>query len=153
MVIAWNPPQHRRVNKQKRRLIGFSLPRRTWLRDYLIAPGLAFDYAAESLTVRAIDPAAFEKAKDVSLHIDAQRRITIQSSPLHGGVQATSVSSAEVALIVPATLLAYLDALDTGRAQWDPQLRMFVPVAAPPVCDKARLYARTIDDVPAVAAE
>jgi len=53
-------------------------------------------------------------------------------------------------LIVPANLVAYLDAYHTDRAAFDPDIHAFVPLARPIVYDKARLYARTIDYVPHV---
>ncbi len=53
-------------------------------------------------------------------------------------------------LFVPVNLLANFDAFRHGLAQFDPETQLFVPVAEAPSYDKARLYASTIDDVPAI---
>ena len=54
--------------------------------------------------------------------------------------------------IVPANVTAWLAAHRAGMADYDPAIQLFVPLPQPPVYDRARLYTRTIDDVPAVVA-
>ena len=51
---------------------------------------------------------------------------------------------------MPAPLLAHLDALERGEATFDPQTETFPPVPIPPNYDKLRIYATSIDGVPAV---
>lgn len=50
--------------------------------------------------------------------------------------------------IVPMDLLAHLCAMEAGTVEFDPAIRLFVPVPREPLFDKARLYTNTIDDVP-----
>ena len=52
--------------------------------------------------------------------------------------------------VVPAPLLAHLDALERGEAIFDPQTETFPPVPIPPNYDKLLIYATSIDGVPAV---
>lgn len=56
------------------------------------------------------------------------------------------------ALFVPVQTLAYCHAYLAGSASYDAKLRMFVPMPESPLYSKARLFTRTIDDVPTVAA-
>lgn len=53
-------------------------------------------------------------------------------------------------MVVPVDMLAQLDAFRHGTAEYDSVLQMFVPRAESPVYGKARAYAKTIDEVPAV---
>jgi len=62
-----------------------------------------------------------------------------------------SAESAETNVaVVPTHLLAHLHALSQGTAIFDAQSKKFVPKSEKPRYDKARLYAKTIDEVPAV---
>jgi putative ABC transport system permease protein len=56
-------------------------------------------------------------------------------------------------LVVPANLLAWIDAYGAGTVEYDQAIQLFVAKAESPVYDRARLYARTIDEVPSVVAE
>lgn len=156
VIVAWNPPATRRLGDWDFRLVGLSLPERTWLRGYFAEPELPFDYSNEPFAFRPLPPAVFDDGQDTQdtrLQLDRKTLITLQraeSQVTQGDAEAAADQAGAIA-IVPATLLAYLDAFDSHRAEWDPQLNLFVPVPEPPVYDKARLYARTIDDVPSVA--
>ena len=50
VVIPWNDPQDIDLDGGKYRLVGLSLPQRTWFREYMETPKIAFDYEAETGT-------------------------------------------------------------------------------------------------------
>ena len=52
--------------------------------------------------------------------------------------------------VVPVDFLARLTSLKRGTAIFDPQTQLIAPVPVEVVFDKVRLFARTIDDVPAL---
>jgi len=167
VVVAWNAPLVQTVADQECLVVGLSLPGHTWLREHLALSDLAFDFEAEPFSARPLRPISTAESEHVPMVVDERQIIELQLTrppPVACDVasaDATGIDSdgapVELAkpplVVVPATLLAYLDAYHSGRAQFDGQLQMFVPVPEPPIYDKARLYARTIDDVPGVAAD
>ncbi len=63
------------------------------------------------------------------------------------------VSKEFLKLVVPVTLMAYLEQIDAGETQYDSASNQFVEVPKPIEYTKARLYTLTIDDVPDVVTE
>jgi len=162
VVIPWNEPQTFTINGRAHLLIGLSLPKRTWLREYLKRPGAAFDYDAETFLARM--PAGAAPARGtLSLPLDSehtcQLRLDAEGEQAKHGQEAASPHPSPlpkgegthpILATVPAPLLAHLGALRDGLATYDPEVGLFVAIPEEPVYDKARLYARTIDDVPAI---
>ncbi|WP_372717707.1 ABC transporter permease [Novipirellula sp.] len=66
-------------------------------------------------------------------------------------VKSKSTTNAMKTAIVPMDLLSLLNADKAGTVEYDPASRLFVPNAEETLFNKARLYADTIDKVPAVS--
>ncbi len=59
VVLPWNTPRYESVEGHQLCLVGLSLPRRTWLREYFRNRDLPFDYEADPFTgqlVAGLDP-------------------------------------------------------------------------------------------------
>lgn len=67
-----------------------------------------------------------------------------------GGGKETVIGTAEQRLtfIVPANLLAWMHGHLAGNCRYDARGRVFAPLGEVVIYDKARLYTKTIDDVP-----
>lgn len=68
-----------------------------------------------------------------------------------GGGPGQSPSTKSNVAVVPVDFLARMTSMQRGLAIYDPQTKLIAPVPATVVFDKVRLFARTIDDVPALA--
>lgn len=188
VVLPWNPPATAESEGCQWTLVGLSLPRRTWLREYFVQADLPFDYDAEpfqSRTLEPIDPitlictlnatqrlaipctrqliAAAETlapTDEFQLEASTPSETTTESLAAVSALAPANVPANErmfpqrlpAVAIVPANLTAWLAAHRAGMAAYDATIQLFVPLPQPPVYDRARLYARTIDDVPAVVA-
>lgn len=75
-----------------------------------------------------------------------------QAKPAVSSVAETTpvVNGSVETLVVPANLLAWLTAYTDGVAEFDADTKLFVPKRRSPIYDRARMYARTIDEVPRV---
>ncbi len=206
VILPWNTPANAEYKGRPWRLVGLSLPRRTWLREYFVQADLPFDYDAEPFQARAL---ALLEPITLVCPLDARQRLAISCVGKDSTASETLVSPAESSsnvssadnstkepvaaadglesdsafvsantlapasalapdnvtastrtaspdfaaiAIVPANLTAWLAAYRANMAVYDPTIQMFVPLPQSPVYDRARLYARTIDDVPAVVA-
>lgn len=148
VIVPWN--DLRPVADGIAELVGVSLKKRSWLRNYLRRPGLAFDPSN--------DDAVF--MPDDSRTIDSLvlgKGLTLNLRPFgdegDGHAQAAAqpaVENAKQRVIVPVPFLARLVAYDRGVADFDEGLQRFVPTPEPNIYGKARLFARTIDEVPSV---
>lgn len=216
VVVPWNEPWMFSVEDQPYCLFGLSLPKRTWLREHLIFPELAFSYDSEPFVSRIVDgrpelstfQLPLSEQLKVSLKViyqdDSLRKensensvkptstgeILDQSQPrdttapkqqaiganndsddhkaaqpgagIDGSLpdpkeadpgQATNSNSKALApaiIVVPTDLFAHVDAFRNGMVTYDPTTNLFVPNPEPIIYDKARLYARTIDEVPSI---
>ena len=175
VILPWNRSLSASVASQDWQMVGLSLPRRTWLREYFIEADLAFDYEADPFQGRVTSepPANFQWPLNadlgVSLSIEAVKRKPADSSPDSDSAtddHATDDSdstkradkspaddenkSAEASqiVVVPANLLAWVAAHAAGQVEYDADVRLFVPIIQSAIYDRARLYATTIDDVP-----
>lgn len=68
-----------------------------------------------------------------------------------GGVSDTGKSMPLA--VVPANLLAHLDAFSHGTVDYDPLSTLFVPTPSEPTYLEGRLYGKSIDDIPAIVDE
>lgn len=175
VVLPWNRSLSAQVEGRDFHMVGLSLPRRTWLREYFIEAGLPFDYEAESLTGRIIDPVDLNNSLRWPLELDTDVILTIQPIPRQ---QDSAVSTPDAdtpensedefvnretnspteepkafdltnILVVPANLMAWVTAHADGQVEYDSEVQLFVAKLQPAIYDRARLYATTIDDVPA----
>ena len=201
VVLPWNRPRTSVIGDREYVLTGLSLPKRTWLREYLRFPQGPFDYEAEPWQANVVDDGhgsghgsgdsssttfgetgnltwALGSTQHVSLSVTRLEEVRgatdVPSEPM--GLSAVGSENAPVAsptppsggadisrsspdvptpaiLIVPANLLAWIAAHANGQAEYDPDVRLFVPTIQPAIYDRARLYAQTIDDVPTVVRE
>jgi hypothetical protein len=217
VVVPWNEPWSFSENDQHYRVFGLSLPKRTWMREYLIFPDLAFPYDSEPFVSRLVhdrpEISTFQlplsEKLNVSLKVihpeDSSRGETPERSTkptsteeslnqsktpetdattqqqstgadsdsnddkaaqsgagddgkLYGPMEidesvpsdSNSMSMTPTLVIIPADLFAHIDAFRNDAVTYDPTTNLFVPKPEPPVYDKARLYARTIDEVPSI---
>lgn len=212
VVVPWNEPWVFSDHEQSYCLIGLSLPKRTWLREHLIFPELAFPYDCEPFVARFIEEKVdiptfrLPLSGDLELSIKVLRTETqsakedatipalpanVQDSQNHkhtpnapstskaaieeanlAGDKTTkpeaktvspssdakqeegltnvprSKSQSPLLVVIPADLHAHVDAFRNGAVTYDPTSSLFVPKPEPPVYDKARLYAISIDEVP-----
>jgi putative ABC transport system permease protein len=121
------------------------MPKRTWLRSYFTDPELPFDYEADAFSIRRPGPSA---EGEVRLLERPGVVIGLRPSPYRANRPTTRARRAVA--VVPTNLLAYLAGARAGTVVYDPEVRLFVPLPEEPVYDKARLYARGIDDIPQV---
>lgn len=113
-------------------------------------PELAAQVVLQMLAGRGVAPAA---APLLWLVQGAIGMSVIGTDPLVPGDRASSssgTSSRPPTAVVPVELLAHFDGTRNGKAEFDPIIQRFVPVAHELRNKRARLYATTIDDVPAV---
>ncbi len=180
VVLPWNQPAIAVDGDREWILAGISLPRRTWLREYFIHPDLPFDYDAEPFqarTLEQIEPLSLVCVLDThrltmkcarldsgppmpSIQIDGRANDLSTGDPTEAvsALDPTNVPARERVqagmlppiAVVPANVTAWLAAHRAGMAAFDPTIQLFVPLPQPPVYDRARMYTRTIDDVPAV---
>ncbi|MES2789205.1 MAG: FtsX-like permease family protein, partial [Planctomycetota bacterium] len=157
VVLPWSSPATAKIQSESWVLVGLSLPKRTWLREYFQQPELAFDYEASPHLVRQanlrakIEPHAatqnfstwpLNKTQSVALKVD-------NTVPPLKDAAAAAHTERHIA-VVPATMTSWLAAHAAGTVDFDAAVQLFVPLPQPPVYDRARLYARTIDNVPEV---
>lgn len=160
IAIPWNVPLEAKCDGASATLVGFSLPRRCWLRTDLVTEDLAFPFDASTISV-AWPFRASVSGESTALRISGEnelvlpqsaaglQRPTAQPLPAEGDRQ-LSTHAAEVA-IVPVDFLARMTSLRHGLAIYDPQTKLIAPVPATVVFEKVRLFAKTIDDVPSLA--
>lgn len=170
VVLAWNPPCRAEVDGNWE-MVGLSMSRRTWLREYFKDPTLPFDYDANAMQCRPHgfsyenDHVAWPLSSGVTIPITIDLKHSAEANHVDGPPppEATTPTEAEAGvvsktgadrvLVVPADMLAWVDAYAAGIVEYDEAIHMFVSKPESPVYDRARLYARTIDDVPFVVSE
>lgn len=178
VVLPWNSAVKSEVHGTQVEMVGISLPRRTWLREYFINREIPFDYDAEPRSFRLAQPEAkFTSIKwplkqDLSIELAAKApdvkvenpksKNAETSKPDSTGpkleakkadpkkVQSKSLKDELQVLVVPTNLLAWIHAFNDGQLDFDKDISLFVPKPHPAIYDRARLYASTIDDVPEV---
>lgn len=168
IAIPWNEPREQVIGSRRFLLVGLSFPERRWLRGEFQHPALAFSTDANAskreFLVRfpedrtdeapASEDVVLQIAEGSTATLDVLQRDAHVDTPTpspsdEGGPDPTSPADDGAALaVVPAQLLAHLDALERGEAIFDPQTSTFPPVPIMPTYDKFRVYARSIDGVP-----
>jgi ABC-type lipoprotein release transport system permease subunit len=170
IALPWNEPLDREIAGKTFRLVGLSFPERRWLRGEFQEPTLAFPTDAgktpNELSVRF--PVAAEGIADAPALLTVDGGLTAplaiirnenatdpnREDPSPADEQATPADAPEEAAvplaIVPAPLLAHLDALQRHEVSYDAETKSFPPVPVAPNYDKLRIYATTIDCVPEV---
>lgn len=167
IIIPWNEPCVRNAGDAQYMMVGLSMPRRTWLREYFRIPALAFDYEANPFTGHMGEgnnslgvlkwPLDGKIAFDLELpnaEPPAERNAPDNTDPVDNpnpsdGLPETQADAPKT-LVVPANLLSWVQQYGEGGVEYDPAIHLFVAKQEPSIYDRARLYARTIDDVPAV---
>ena len=165
IAIPWNEPFTRNLDGSDYLLLGLSFPERRWLRGEFCEPSLAFVTDAgrtpAEFSVKFPDTlfAADRTAVSLTLSPSVSATLKVLAPPPAEPVGDGAVTDLEPVVVdtntkplavVPAPLLAHLDALERGEATFDPQTETFPPVPIPPNYDKLRIYATSIDGVPAV---
>ena len=146
VIVPWNGL--RRLGDGTSTLVGVSLKRRSWLRNHLRRPDIAFDFSIDG---GFFMPDGFAAP---TLQLKDGRKLQMQPFDLDDVEPPKPIGLANNAnqrrVVVPVQFLSRLTAYDRGLADFDGATRSFVPVPEPSVYGKARLFARTIDDVPEV---
>lgn len=146
VVVPWSGIRY--IDGGATGIAGVSLKKRSWLRNYLRFPELAFDFT--------VDGAVFmpDGGPTPSLRLKDGKSLVLSpytpedNQPIERAPAITNPSSRIV--VVPVQFLARLAAYDRGAADFDNASQGFVPTPEPSVYGKARLFASTIDDVPGV---
>ncbi len=157
VVLAWNEPIQVGSGDSTKQLVGLSMSKRTWLREYLRDPLIAFDYEAEGNIQRP----ALSKLDDAGTEVKLRdgQMITLTSSrdvdkeKRFEGITVDVPEEAAAVVFVPATLLSWLKLEQSNKVAYDADISLFVAKSQPPVYDRARLFASTIDHVPDVVQE
>ena len=150
VIVPWN--DFLPVADGKVSLVGVSFKKRSWLRNFLRGPDLAFDPSTDDAVFMAdaggtIDSIVLQNGQKIRLKpYVPERDEKTQAATI------PAVDSSKKTVIVPVPFLARLLAYDRGMAEFDEGLQRFVPTPEPNVYGKARLFAQTIDDVPNVVA-
>lgn len=153
VVVPWNSPASARIRQESWLLVGLSLPKRTWLREYFRLPSLAFDYEAAPNLLRPVNFKADSQTNSlISWPLNDKQLVmlkpeAVSDRPMNEKLPAKV--NRHIAA-VPANLTSWLTAHRAGLVEFDSSVQLFVPLPQPPVYDRARLYSTTIDDVPAV---
>jgi len=165
IAIPWNEPVTMEIDGAPHLLLGLSFPERRWLRGEFREPSLAFVTDAgrtpTEFSVKFPGFASSSERNDAALTLSPNVSATLMvvtslptdpgSDPADSNTEPVEAAMNAIALaVVPAPLLAHLDAADRGEAIFDPETKTFPPVPIPPNYDKLRIYATSIDDVPTV---
>lgn len=177
VVLPWNTSRTSELNGMSFEMVGISLPRRTWLREYFVNPEMPFDYDAEPRTYRlprtdlGLIKLNWPLQQELSVELlninDSgkpgdpnianknpgkqasidQSKVEIKKLDSHAGQTESPKKQVEL-MVVPTNLLAWIQAFHDGQVEFDKDIQLFVPMPHPAIYDRARLYALTIDDVP-----
>ena len=146
-IIPWNPPLRFDSASGPIALLGVSLPSGSWLREYLVRQDVACSFDEEDTYARALVPGDVEPEVGGVLSINLDEDSVFEWPQT---VLPNVIDNAVPVTVVPADVLARLTAFRNGKASFDRIAGRFVPVAPAVRFDKARVYARTIDDVPEI---
>jgi len=170
IVLPWNEPLDREISGKTYRLVGLSFPERRWLRGEFKEPSLAFptdagkaaselsvkfptasDAASDGQAMLAVDSGLTAPLTVVQLRTDPSPYPALAlTEPERPSPETSSDGSDLPIAIVPAPLLAHLDAHQRGEALYDTETASFPPVPIAPSYDKLRIYATSIDHVPEI---
>lgn len=148
VVIPWNNPRNIKHEGKEWVLVGLSLPKRTWLREYFIDPESGFSYDEDPFQLYSSKPADPAMTK-LLIPLNESQQLQVNFSR-HSQTSPQSENGAPVVVSSPSSLLAWLSEFDASMVEYDSAINLFVPRPETPVYDRARLYASTIDDVPLI---
>lgn len=146
-IIPWNPQLRFDLPDGPIALLGVSLPSGSWLREYLVRQDVACSFDEEDTYARVL------VSGDVEPEVGGVLSINLDEDSVFEWPQTVLpnvIDNAVPVTVVPADVLARLTAFRDGKASFDRIAGRFVPVAPAVHFDKARVYARTIDDVPEI---
>jgi ABC-type lipoprotein release transport system permease subunit len=143
VVVPWNEPLTERVAGRPWTLVGLSLRRSRWLRGHFRDEAVPPAAGEDPFRVRVVEGPAAPEGK-VPWPLRGGGRLPLEP------IREKPAAAADTLAVVPAEVLAWLTRQREGRLDFDPASRLFTRPAAPPLYNRARLYARTIDDVPAL---
>ena len=169
IVIAWNRPIGLKFRDRNLTAIGLSFSERHWFRNYLVDRTSAFTYDAQGylgkLVRNGVATSQMEPQMRLTLSDGQQFQVGTreteddasgggrkdggQKRPAAGPERAGDKDGREV-IVLPVNVLAQIDAYQNKAATFDAESGLFVPVADPVRFDKARVYATSIDVVPAI---
>ena len=161
VIIPWSEPISGPFGNdgKEEKILGISLKKRSWLRNYLTDPKNAFELVVDgSFVLRSGSP-----EQTLSFPLASGETIVLRRHESPEGLEtgeATALSpesilvldSPPVINIVPCQFLARLHAFNRGEAEYDTGTATFVAVPESSVYGKARLFTNTIDEVPLVVA-
>jgi ABC-type lipoprotein release transport system permease subunit len=155
VVIPWNPPYLN--NATQTMLVGVTLKKRSWLRNYLIDRDSAFEPSVDRFVYLPTE----HHSAQWDLPLRGNRAITLEpyqpgDHEVISGIQPAARIGSDGGkpdmIVIPVPLLARLWAYERGENDYDATRQVFTSIAQPSVYGKARLFADSIDDVPAVVA-
>ena len=177
-ALRWNPPLDAKIGGTAMRIVGLSLPTVSqsggWIREYFANPKVGFNFedsTKNSFQIQfvggsndiATDRTAVElkPGKQIPLtfvdsrppqqsnlsNSDGKSAPRDASNPKND--KSNKTSEPPIA-IVPANCLAWMKEYLRGKLEYDEASGTFSSIPDPIMFDKARIYAKTIDDVPTV---
>ena len=168
IVLPWTPPREAKLDGVPHLLVGVSVPEWTWFKYSMENQSEFFDHRSEEFSVKVSPTGALAGKKEVTMTLPDGEKVKLKVVFLEDPKQKKQgqdksqpdkskqtpekkinlkYKGKEIA-IVPAVLLSHLDAHDRKAVEFDPVNHLFVPVPDEITYSKARLYAKTIDDVP-----
>lgn len=160
-IIPWSKPV--RTSSSDAVVVGVSLKKKSWLRNFLKDPQSAFELTTEGPVVYSSDHAegtwqvALGNGRSITIRTPeagSTESGDVTAPPAEAGAGQNPPSGPHVdpqsPLIVPCQLLARIHACLRGDAEFDPTTTTFVRTAEPSLYGKARLFTHSIDDVPSV---
>lgn len=169
MVIAWNRPIKLKFRDRTMTAIGLSFSENHWFRNYLVEKTSAFTYDAEGYMGKVIRNGQTIPLpeEEIRLALPDGLQFSVRTRDADNNSAGSSKASAEQesrsgtrsdgankrsseVLVLPANVLAQIDAYQNKRATFDAESGLFVAIAEPVRFDKARVYATSIDVVPEI---
>lgn len=160
-IVPWSKPIQ--VRGTATLVVGVSLKKKSWLRNFLKNPQSAFELTIEGPVVYCTNPT--QSSWEVALGNGASITLHPSETGSSGAGNEAGLPADVVAgqnpppgplteqrspLIVPCQFLARVHACLRGDAEFDPSTATFVRTSEPSLYGKARLFTYSIDDVPSV---
>jgi ABC-type lipoprotein release transport system permease subunit len=148
IVVPWNTPKKVKLKIDGKQsdwtIIGISFPKTGWFKVYLNQPEF-FTYFDEPLNILPLNI----EIKTNTVLIDSMKNVISLNVKKRANAE-NNVNVKNHFAVVPLQTLSYFYAHEHNVAEYDNEANMFIPKAKPPVFDKVRAYALSIDEVPDV---
>ncbi|MDR0706176.1 MAG: hypothetical protein LBF88_14475 [Planctomycetaceae bacterium] len=148
IVVPWNTPKKVKLKIDGKQsdwtILGISFPKTGWFKVYLNRPEF-FTYFDEPLNILPLNI----EIKTNTVLIDSMKNVIPLNVKKRVNTENTENVKDHLA-VVPLQTLSYFYAHEYNVAEYDNEAKMFIPKAKPPVFDKVRAYALSIDEVPDV---